>query len=1187
MCSTDKVMLAKRGVQVICAACNTPNEDGRKFCGQCGASLALSCPACGTPNAPGVKFCGECGNALVDGVVAAGAPAPAVRESAAAERRLVSVLFVDLVGFTAASEGRDAEDTRELLGRYFDVARTVIERYGGTVEKFIGDAVMAVWGAPVAQEDDAERAVRAAIDLATAIPELDPALRARAGVLTGEAAVTLGAKDQGMVAGDLVNTASRIQSAAKPGTVLTGETTKRATEDTIAYEDAGLHEMKGKTEPMQLWRALRVVAGRGGSMRSAGLEAPFVGRNRELQLVKDLFHASAEERRAQLVLVSGIAGIGKSRLAWEFEKYIDGLASDSFWHRGRCLSYGDGVAYWALAEMVRMRCGIAEDEDLASAGEKLKRTLEEHLPDTDERRWVKPRIAHLLGLEDGNPGDEENLFSAWRIFLERLAEQHPTVLVFEDVQWADAGLLDFIEYLLDWSRNQPLYVIALARPEFAEKRSTWAGKRGFTQLYLEPLPPAAMGELLTGLVPGLPDDLRERVLERAEGVPLFAVETVRMLLDREMLTRDGDVYRPTGPIEHLEMPETLHALVAARLDGLTGEERRLVQDGSVLGKTFTKQGLSSLSGMDAAELEPLLASLLRKEVLSVQADPRSPERGQYAFLQDIVKRVAYETLSRKERKARHLATAEFLLTLPGSDDDEIVEVVAAHYIDALEAAPDAPDAGAIRDKARSMLVRAGERAASLAATAEAQRAFERAADLTDDAGVRAGLYERAGTLARLGGRADEARVSFERAIELFDGLDATHASARVAARLAEAMWDLGRLEDGLERMNLSFELLAQEEPDADLASLAAQLGRFLFFGGQAELGLQRIEAALEMAESLALPEVFAQALTTKGILLGSNRGRPQESLALLRFALQTAIEHDKPSAALRASYNLADQLAQLDRYSEAMDTVRDGLAQSRRVGNRWEMAFLGQIYPFFATGEWDEALAMVAELPIDEWDQAREAFSGVPFLQVTVGAHRGTLEEARSIVERLKTMGASADVQELSSYRCAQARLQLTDGDHGQALDTAERALSGNVDVGFAAEAVKEAFVVACEAARALGDDAKLTELLSGMEALPAGRRTRFLDAQILRFRARLAGAEDLLEAERGFSEAAALFREIGMPFYLAVVQLEHAEVLASSDREEECRPLLAEARETFEQLRAAPWLERVDALGVGARTAA
>ena len=619
-----------------------------------------------------------------------------------------------------------------------------------------------------------------------------------------------------------------------------------------------------------------------------------------------MFHASSEERRAQLVLVSGIAGIGKSRLAWEFEKYIDGLAADTFWHRGRCLSYGEGVAYWALAEMVRMRCGILEDEDAVSGGEKLTLTLEEHLPDEEERRWVRPRVAHLLGLEDGLRGDEENLFSAWRILFERLAEKNPTVLLFEDVQWADAGLLDFIEYLLDWSRSQPLYVFALARPEFAEKRANWAGKRGFSQLYLEPLPPSAMNELLTGLVPGLPDDLRARVLDRAEGVPLYAVETVRMLLDRGLLVRDGSVYRPTGPIEQLEMPETLHALIASRLDGLGDEERHLVQDGAVLGKTFTKQGLTALTGMDPTTLEPILASLLRKEVLSVQADPLSPERGQYAFLQDVVKRVAYETLSRKERKAKHLATAEFLLSLPGSDEDEIVEVVAAHYIDALEAAPDADDAGTIRDSARAMLVRAGERAASLAATAEAQRAFERAADLSDDPLVQAELHERAGTMARTGARGEEARVCFERAIDLYERSDASHATARVAARLAEVMWDLGRLEDGLERMNLSFELLSQDEPDADLASLAAQLGRFLFFGGQRELGKQRIEAALTMAEDLALPEVLAQAWTTKGIILAAE-GRSQEGLALLRFGLQTATENDKPLAALRASYNIAER----------------------------------------------------------------------------------------------------------------------------------------------------------------------------------------------------------------------------------------------------------------------------------------
>jgi class 3 adenylate cyclase len=284
-----------------------------------------------------------------------------------AERRVVSVLFVDLVGFTAASEGRDAEETRELLSRYFELARTLVGRYGGTVEKFIGDAVMAVWGTPVVTESDAERAVRAALDLVASIPELDPLLQARAGVLTGEAAVTLGATGEGMVAGDLVNTASRVQSAAEPGTVLVGEATRRSSEQAIVYVSAGEQELKGKAEPLAVWRALRVVSGVGGALKSAGLEPPFVGRDRELKLVKDLFHGCAQDGRAHLVSVTGIAGIGKSRLAWEFYKYFDGLVEQVWWHRGRCLAYGEGVAYWALADMVRMRCRIGEDEQPRTA----------------------------------------------------------------------------------------------------------------------------------------------------------------------------------------------------------------------------------------------------------------------------------------------------------------------------------------------------------------------------------------------------------------------------------------------------------------------------------------------------------------------------------------------------------------------------------------------------------------------------------------------------------------------------------------------------------------------------------------------------------------------------------------------------------------------------------------------------
>src|SRR5207248_727356 len=407
-----------------CSSCGTENREGRKFCAECGSPLAAACPACGAANEPGERFCGECGGALT-----AGATPPVARHAPAAERRLVSVLFADLVGFTRLSDTRDAEEVRELLSRYFDICRRIIAVYGGTVEKFIGDAVMAVWGTPTATEDDAERAVRAALDLVTAVSALGDEvgaaeLRARAGVLTGEAAVTLGAEGQGMVAGDLVNTASRVQSVAEPGTVFVGESTRRATEQTIVYEEAGHFELKGKEGLTPLWQAQRVVSGLRGSLKSQGLEAPFVGRDRELRQIKELFHGCADEQKAHLVSVTGIAGIGKSRLAWEFYKYFDGIAETVYWHRGRCLSYGEGVTYWALADMVRMRCRISEEEEQAYAQSKLHATLEEHILDADERGFVEPRLAQLLGLAQHEARDKQDLFAAWRLFFERLAETY-------------------------------------------------------------------------------------------------------------------------------------------------------------------------------------------------------------------------------------------------------------------------------------------------------------------------------------------------------------------------------------------------------------------------------------------------------------------------------------------------------------------------------------------------------------------------------------------------------------------------------------------------------------------------------------------------------------------------------------------------------------------------------------------
>jgi class 3 adenylate cyclase/predicted ATPase len=1177
---------------MACPHCGTNNPTPSRFCGGCGTALTKVCAACGEANDPAMRFCTQCGSALAgetDGVrPATASDTPPVEP--VAERRLVSILFADLVGFTALSESRDAEDARELLSGYFETCRRLIERYGGTVEKFIGDAVMAVWGAPLAKEDDAERAVRAALDLVQAVAGLgaeigEPDLEARAGVLTGEAAVRPGGGSQGLVAGDVVNTASRVQSAAAPGSVLVGESTKRASEAAIAYRDAGSRELKGKSEPVQLWQALRVIGGRGGTLRPVGLEPPFVGRDRELRLVKELFHACAEDGRAQLVSVAGTAGVGKSRLAWEFEKYIDGLATDFFWHRGRCLSYGEGVAYWALAEMVRARCGIVEDEESSSALEKLRAATAAHVPDPQERRWVEPRLAHLLGLEERPAGDEENLFPAWRIFFERLAEESPTILLFEDMQWADDALLDFLEYLVEWSRNLPIFVLVVARPELGDKRPSWgAGKRSFASLYLEPLPPQGMGELLTGLVPGLPDDLQTSILGRAEGVPLYAVETVRMLLDRGLLAREGNVYRPTGSIETLAVPETLHALISARLDSLAPEERRLVEDGSVLGKTFTEQGLAALTGLSETELEPLLGSLVRKEVLSIQADPAAPERGQYSFLQDIVKRVAYETISKKERKTKHVAAARFLSSVWGAEEDEIVEVIAAHYLDAYAAAREDPDAQEIRAKAREMLVRSGERAASLAATQEAQRAFERAIELTDAGVARAELHERAGLAAAAGARVEEAAGHFERSTQLFEDADAARPRARVSARLAEILWERGRLEHGLEAMERSLAVLSEEDEEA--AMLAAQLGRFMFFAGDTELSAQRIEKALDMAEALSLPEVLSHALNTKAVLLFS-RGRRKEGMILCRYALDVALEHDKPSAASRAFHNLADLSCDDDRYEDAAEMVREGLAHARKVGNRyWELTTLSFGYPFYALGEWDEVLAMQSQTLDAGWSQHRFAVSEALIAAVPIAVHRGRLEDARRMVDGAGELASSADVQERAIYGLGNATVLLASGNAADSLAAAEVALAARKSLPAGQDVIKESFVVAMEAALTLGRIDKAEELLSSVEALSPGQRTQFYGAHVARFRAQLALRRDEPdEAERLFKGAGGLFQELAMPFYLAVTRLEHAEWLESEGRAEDAEPLLAEARQVFERLQAVRWLERVAQTSLTAAT--
>jgi len=917
------------------------------------------------------------------------------------------------------------------------------------------------------------------------------------------------------------------------------------------------------------------VSGARGSLKSQGLEAPFVGRDRELRLIKDFFHGCADEGRAHLVSVTGVAGIGKSRLGWEFFKYMDGIPQLTYWHRGRCLSYGEGVTYWALADMVRMRCRITEDEQGASALAKLQVVLDEHVPDVEERRFIEPRVAHLLGLEEAFGYERDDLFAAWRVFFERLAAVNPAVLVFEDMQWADDSLLDFIDYLLEFARSSPLFVVTLARPELQDKRPTWgAGRRNFTSIYLEPLSETAMAQLLAGLVPGLPEEVRGQILERAEGIPLYAVETVRMLLDRGVLILDGPVYRPTGPITSLEVPETLHALIAARLDGLAPEERRLLQDAAVLGKTFTKRALAALSGMDESQLDQLLGSLVRKEVLGVQADPRSPEHGQHSFLQDLVRHVAYETLSKRERRARHLAAAAHLESA-FPEEEEIVEVLASHYLDAYNAAPDAEDAVEIEAKARQMLVRAGERAASLAAAREAQRYFEQAAELTSDQLVRADLRVRAGRMAWRRARADEARSLFEQARSAFEAAGLTHPAARVSARLGEIDFREGHPAEAVARLERALPELSVDEPDEDVAAVAGQLGRFLIFTGRSEEALPHLERALELAEALGLPEVFVEALTTKGVSL-IREDRLQEARIVLEGAHAYALAHDLPTSVLRAANNLAVVYESSDRYLDATVLTDHTLHFARRLGDRnWELQMLtGPISALGLLGRWDQAAAGAAEA---EGLPGAEHVRKLLVFLVAIDCWRGDTAAGRARLEPFNALRDSEEVETQGGYLLHEAMVLRSEGKPRAALESLEPVLAQRENLGVTYLHVKLGLVEALESAFALGDEARLEEVLGVVEALRPGERPPLLTAHAARFRAK--STAEVQAAETNFAQATKQFRDLGMTYWLAVTQLENAEWLVDRNRSSEAEPLIREARETFERLEAKSWLGRLSVL--------
>jgi len=1106
-----------------------------------------------------------------------------------AERRVCSVLFCDVVGFTPLAESRDPEAVRELLSRYFDRARTVIGRYGGVVEKFIGDAVMAVWGTPVAAEGDAERAVRAALDLVSSVAGLGaeagvPGLAARAGVVTGEVAVTLGATQEGMVAGDAVNTAARVQAAAQPGTVLADGATQRLAGGGVGFADAGEHALKGKAEPQRLWRAVRVLAGVGGAQRVDGLEAPLTGRDAELRTVRELFHAAADRRVPRLVLVAGPAGVGKSRLGWEFEKYLDGLAGEVWWHRGRCLAYGDGVAFWALAEMVRQRLGIAEDDPAEVAAGRLAAGLAEFIPDPAERAYVGVRLSRLLGTafagDSGGPLGREELFAGWRVFFERLAAVQPVVLVAEDAQYADAGLLDFLDYLTEWVRDLPIFVLVLARPELGEIRPGFGAGRNRTVLTLDPLDPASMDTLVEALVPGMPPPARAKITGQAQGIPLFAVETIRSLIDRDIVQPIDGVYRLTGEVGELAVPDSLHALLAARLDALDPGVRMLVADAAVLGTTFPAEALAAVSGQDEAVVRAGLDELVRREVLTVSADPLSPEKGSYGFAQHMLRQVAYDTLSRRDRKARHLIVAAHLRRAFPGDGEEVTEVIARHYLDALNAVPGAPDTEEIRGQAIAALTRAAERAERAGAPGLATASYASAAELTqagtpDGALAAAALWEHAAGAAFTNANWATAAGQAGQAGDLYRQGGDSRSAARAQAIAGRALRDWGRHAQAREQLTAAVAVL-RDDPNTDTVRALGELAWLEVFAGTPEADALCAEA-LALGQDLAVDDAtLGHLFNTLGLSYGRAGRRPQAG-ANFREAARLATQVGDSVRLGEALINLADSITATDPAAGA-EAARAAATHSRRAGarNRLALAVVNLAQALLMTGDWDAAEAELAQATDGDGLADIELLA---CYRAWLAALRGDTHTAQQALAGLRDLRASEDPQDKATIAVVEAFTAAARNQPDEALRHARAALDAAAALGISHDYLRWAWPLAARAVWELGDTAATAELLAVLDGYQPGQLAPMQRAECDLARARLTTTEGDQGAGAAFTAAITRLREHSTPYHLAHGLLDHAQHLLRTGDDAAAQAAIGEAVGVARRLGCQPLLDRANTI--------
>ncbi len=764
-----------------CLVCGAQNPAGAKFCNECGARLqAITCPNCGTENRPNAKFCNECGTPLTASAEPVQSPAPLPRQESfdqprasasssparatplptlsgiaaeednpwavvdTEERRVVTILFADMMGSTAIADYMDAEEVRRLMSGYFATLAQPIHRHGGTIEKYIGDAVMAIFGLPVAHEDDPERAVRAGLEMLAALKRFNeqrladdpqaPAVQVRIGISTGEVVAASGAGDGGqfLITGDAVNVAARLQQQAEPGTILVSARTYRSTHGAIVYQSLSPIQVKGKPKPLRVWKALEAVEDQAAPPTQhlrgiEGLPSPFIGRGPELALLDAMYERVIGEQRPHLITLLGVPGVGKSRLVREWMQRLrqqnpdgddaspggDPALQPPLWLEGRCPPYGAGITYWPLAEILRSFCGFIQEDSTQQAGDRLLKKVQEVIADGHESKdtaWLARQLGFSIGLTVGQ-GEEvrpsadsneqrENLFRAWRIFFESLARRQPLLVFIDDIHWANEALLDLLEYLTQRVSNAPLLFVCPARVELLEKRPGWGGgRRNFTTLTLEPLSPEQSHELIDALLSpdGLPPALRNSILAKAEGNPFFVEEIIRMLIDLGTLVCkndrwqviDQDPGRTYNDLLSFSIPDSVQGVLAARLDLLSPTEKRVLQHAAVAGRTFWKGALADLAQEISPEaLNMALESLIRKDFIAENEQPTGIliERDvQYTFNHVLVRDVAYAGVPRARRAREHARMAEWLERMAAGRLEGFIELLAYHYQQAIVA----------------------------------------------------------------------------------------------------------------------------------------------------------------------------------------------------------------------------------------------------------------------------------------------------------------------------------------------------------------------------------------------------------------------------------------------------------------------------------------------------------------------